>query len=491
MQEAIQKIKTDKAWTRKMLTAVVIYVLFQFILPAPAPITKSGMGVAGIFIATLYLWITAGIGWTSILCVGMMGTTGVCSASDLFAKTWGNSMVPFVVACFLLNIAMAETGFTRRFAMWFITRKICKGKPWRIMFMLFLSCVLIGLVSTSSPIVILYMAIAEEMFLMTGYQKGDELPKATMISIFWMAQGAMFMTPISHVLIPAIFGYMGKDFGVDVTYAQFSSIFMLCGLIWFAVFWLIFRFLMKPDVEKMANLDIDALRASVPKISPQEIIAAVVYGIVIIVWLCPDLFSAIGLTVLGKYMKSLGTAVPAMVAVGVLAMIRVDNKPVLDVPKACKSVAWGSVFMMAAVMGTAYLFGLKTCGVTSWLGQTFGPAMSHMSPPVFVIFATAWIVIMTNLMSNTLTSSMYAVLVPIAMTVSGVNPIAIALVIASACNAAFATPSSCPAASLASGAGWTPAGYQGKYGWILAAATLIIMAAIGYPLCNLMFPYSA
>jgi sodium-dependent dicarboxylate transporter 2/3/5 len=94
-------------------------------------------------------------------------------------------------------------------------------------------------------------------------------------------------------------------------------------------------------------------------------------------------------------------------------------------------------------------------------------------------------------MSNTLTSSMYAVLVPIAMTVSGVNPIAIALVIASACNAAFATPSSCPAASLASGAGWTPAGYQGKYGWILAAATLIIMAAIGYPLCNLMFPYSA
>ena len=186
--------------------------------------------------------------------VGMMGTTGVVSASSLFSATWGNSMTPFLVACFLLNGAMSETGLTRRFATWFITRPFCKGKPWRIMFMFFLSCLLIGLVSTSSAITILYMAIGEEMLRMTNYEKGEELPKAMMLCIFIMAEGAMFMTPISHVLIPNVFGWLLDDFGVSVSYGQFSLIFCTIGVIWFIIFWLIFRFLMKPDAVSYTHL---------------------------------------------------------------------------------------------------------------------------------------------------------------------------------------------------------------------------------------------
>ncbi len=481
--------KTDRSWKTKMLVAFVIYALFQFVLPNPEPITKAGMGVVGIFAATLYLWVTVGIGWPSLLCVGMMGTTGVCSASNLFAKTWGNVMVPFLVACFLLNYVMAETGLTRRFALWFVTRNFCKGKPWLIMFMFFLSILVIGLVSTSSPIVILYMAIAEEMFLATGYKKGDSLTKATMVGIAWMAQGAMFMTPISHILIPMIFDYIEADFGVSVTYGQFSMIFMAVGLVYFIGFWLLFRFIIKPDVDKMKNLDIDALKATVPPMSLQEKIAGIVYGVVIIIWLCPDLVNSIGLTSVGAWMKSLGTGVPALVAAGLLAAIRVNNAPLLDLPKACSKMQWGSVFMMSAVMGTAYLFGLETCGVTGWLTATMGPIMSALSPALFVFVAVLWIIVQTNLMSNTLTASMYTVIIPIAMGVAGVNPIALGLVIASACNAAFATPSACPCAGLATGSGWTPAGFQGKYGWMLAGFTLLCMYFIGYPLCNMMFPY--
>ena len=114
---------------KHLLVAAVIYVLFQFLIPAPAPITRAGMGVVGIFIATLWLWCTEGSGWPSLLYVGMIGTTGVCSATDLFAKTWGNVMVPFLVACFVLNAVMSKTGLTRRVALWFITRPSCAGKP--------------------------------------------------------------------------------------------------------------------------------------------------------------------------------------------------------------------------------------------------------------------------------------------------------------------------------------------------------------------------
>lgn len=475
------------SWARKMAIAFAIYALFQFILPAPAPITKGGMGVVGIFIATIYLWITVGIGWPSLLMVGMMGTTGVVSASSLFSATWGNSMTPFLVACFLLNGAMSETGLTRRFATWFITRPFCKGKPWRIMFMFFLSCLLIGLVSTSSAITILYMAIGEEMLRMTNYEKGEELPKAMMLCIFIMAEGAMFMTPISHVLIPNVFGWLLDDFGVSVSYGQFSLIFCTIGVIWFIIFWLIFRFLMKPDVTKLTNLDLDTLRRSVPKMSLQEKIVGIVYGIVIIIWLCPDLAKAVGFTTVGAWMSSLGTAIPALIGAAVLCAIRVDGEPIIDLPVACKKIGWSSVFMMTAVMGTASIFGQESCGVTAWLSQTFSPIMGSMNPTLFILAAILFELIMTNCLSNTLSCSMYTVLVPLAVTVEGVNPIAVALIIGSACYAAFGLPSACPAASLHGD--WTPIGYQIKWGWLCAAVTVPLYLFIAYPLCNMMFPY--
>lgn len=129
------KTKTQKSWYIDMAIVIAIYALFQFILPAPEPITRAGMGVAGIFIAILYLWIKVDIGWPSLLFVGVVGLTGVCSGTNLFAKTWGNVMVPFLVCAFMLNMVMSETGLTRRFALAFVTAKGNRGKPWRIMIM--------------------------------------------------------------------------------------------------------------------------------------------------------------------------------------------------------------------------------------------------------------------------------------------------------------------------------------------------------------------
>ena len=489
MDNAVKK-KTSRSWYIDMAIVVVVYILFQFVLPAPSPITKGGMGVVGIFLGTLYLWIKVDIGWPSLLFIGVVGLTGVSGASALFQNTWGNVMVPFLVCAFMLNMVMSDTGLTRRFALFFVTRKMNKGKPWRTMIMFFLAIVLLGLVSTSSAICVLFMAIAEEMCKMTGYKKGEELVETTMVGIFWMAQGAMAFTPISHVLIPAIFENILADFGVTVTYGQFSMIFLCVGIAFFLGWILIFRFVIKPDVTKMADLDIDALRATIKPWTKQEVTILIVYGIVIITWCFPELIGMIpGMDGVASWMSSLGSGVPPMVACAVLCMIKYEGKPMLDVKDCCRRIPWGSVFMMTAVMGTAYIFGLETCGVTAWITQTMEPIMSGLNPTVFVIIVILFINILTNCVSNTLVSSMYAVVVPLAVAVPGVNPIAVALLVAAGCNSAYALPSACPAAGLASGAGWTRVGFQAKYGFLLCAWTCLCYFAIGYPLVMHFFPY--
>lgn len=481
---------TNKSWITDAGIFAIIYILFQFVLPAPEPITRAGMGVVGAFIGCIYLWIKVEIGWPSLLLLGLIGLTGVCTPANLFSKTWGNVMVPFLVCAFLLNMVMAETGLTRRFALFFITRKFNQGKPWRILTMFFLSVLLMGLVSTSSAIAVMFMAIAEEIFKMTGYKKGDRLVEAVMVGIFWVAQGAMAFTPISHVLIPMIFEYILADFGIVITYSRYSAAFILAGIGFFVGWMFILRFMIKPDVKQLSNLDIDALKATLKPWSKQEITAAVVYLGVIIMWCFPDVLALIpAFKGVAAWMTSLGSAVPALVAVGVLCFIHYDGKPMLDCGALSKKLPWSNVYMMACVMGMGYVFGLETVGVTAWLTQIISPIVSGMSPVLFVLTVVTFMVIITDFISNTLAASLYSVIVPIALTIEGVNPIVVALFIAAACNSSFACPSGCPAASLASGGGWTRVSFQFKYGFMLDFWMIAMYMLLAYPLLLKLFPY--
>ena len=145
-----KKAVTNRGWLIDVAVFAGLYVLFALILPAPAPMTRGGMTVVGILCGTVYLWIKVDIGWPSMLFLGLIGLSGVTSPSALFQQTWGNTMVPFLISAFMLNLVMADTGLTRRFAMFFITRKMNRGKPWRLLTMFFLAVMLMGLVSTSS-----------------------------------------------------------------------------------------------------------------------------------------------------------------------------------------------------------------------------------------------------------------------------------------------------------------------------------------------------
>lgn len=208
---------------------------------------------------------------------------------------------------------------------------------------------------------------------------------------------------------------------------------------------LILRFIIRPDVEKLKHLDIDALKVSLKPWSKQEITALVVYVAVIVMWCFPDVIGLIpSLQGVSKWMSSLGSAAPAMVAVGVLALISYDGKPMLDVKDCCKRLPWGNVFMMATVMGMGFVFGLDTVGVSAWIMKVVSPLMSGLSPHVFVLVVIIFITVMTDFVSNTLSASMYAVIIPIALTVPGVNPIVVALLIAAGCNSSFTFPSGCP-----------------------------------------------
>lgn len=471
---------------------LVIWAFFAFFCPVVEPLTKEGVRVLGVFLMTIYYWTTISVGWPSIICLYMLATTGIQSSGNILAKSWGHGMTAFLVFCFIFNYAMAESGLSKRMALFFVTRRFVKGRPWLVINMFFFSVFLVSLVVTSSAVGAMFLGIAEQMFENTGYKEGEDLPEAMVASIAWMAQAGQGMTPMSHAVTLLGISLTLSTFGIEVSVLTFCAAGLVYGIVFFILFMLSFRFGIRPNVEKMRNLDIDYLRSLVPKPTKREHAVTWGFAALIVMWVFPDVFKLIPfLKPLGVFLGTMGVYMPALLVVAILAVVRVDGKPVINLAEASHKINWVSVYMMAALMCLATVVGMSEAGITAWITAMVGPMLSSLSPILFVFVAIAVIAIMTNFMSNTVSATMYSALVPIGMAIPGCNPIALGLCIAAVANNGFATPAACPVVGMVAGTDWVRPSFLLKYGWYGTACGIVSMVCIAYPIWSALFPYVA
>jgi sodium-dependent dicarboxylate transporter 2/3/5 len=90
----------------------------------------------------------------------------------------------------------------------------------------------------------------------------------------------------------------------------------------------------------------------------------------------------------------------------------------------------------------------------------------------------------SNLVSAT---TVYRVMVPVAIATGVGNPLAMAFIIAAGANYAFALPSATTSTALVTGSGWVPVGFMLKYGILLIIPVVLLLTFIGYPLAALVF----
>jgi sodium-dependent dicarboxylate transporter 2/3/5 len=149
----------------------IVLLLFFLTIPPFHPLTSLGMKAVGIFLFTIVWWITVGIGFPSLLTLVLFVLTGVLTSNEAVAASWGNWVVLFLLGALGLGEGLRATGFSRRFALWFITLPFTAGRPWRLVAMFLLACTLMGSVMSSTATCIVFMAIAEPMLEAMGYKK--------------------------------------------------------------------------------------------------------------------------------------------------------------------------------------------------------------------------------------------------------------------------------------------------------------------------------
>ena len=92
-------------------------------------------------------------------------------------------------------------------------------------------------------------------------------------------------TPLGHAIILIPIQLLESQTGLSVNIMAYSAFGIVTGLLIFAALILVYRLLYRPDLNKLRHYDATRLRSDLQPMSVQEKISAVLFVVVIVIWL--------------------------------------------------------------------------------------------------------------------------------------------------------------------------------------------------------------
>lgn len=490
--------KVDTKYIIKSVIGVAVMLLFRFI-PAPEPITASGMAVLGEFIGLIYLWSAVDMMWPTFVAMVLFGldafaiypnswqNAGIYEAGQ---QSFGNWVTVFVIGCLLICYALEQVGTVRRICLWFVTRKVARKSPWMFTFMFILSAMVISLFLDVTPAQFFLLGIAHEMFDILGFKKGDRWPKYVVVMITFTAILGFAMTPICHTL-PIL--WMSIYSGITGVPSNMLS-YMAVGLPVGAIIWLIMmgwmKYVLKVDknVPQMENMDYSKIDAMKPgPMDKRERTVVIVSILLICCWLLPGVLALVAPT------SSLYTAMSALtdtsflfIAVAVLAVIKLDGEPLLDLPKAFKGISWLPIVLLAGIMMIASAIGEETTGIPAFISTYIVPIVAGMNPFAMVALICIMCIFLTNIANNVPVGIIFVSAgVPMCLEM-GVDPLPLALAVSISANLAYTIPPAYIPVGVAYADDYCNGKTVFKNGLFMCIASMVVCALLIYPLASVV-----
>jgi len=321
-------------------------------------------------------------------------------------------------------MGLRATGFSKRFALWFISRPFVAGHPWRLVGMYLLSCTILGSVMTGAATSIISIAIAEPMLEAMGYKRGDKFAATFMMGIAWAATVALITTPFGHAGNILIIDWIKRDFNYEISFIHFLVFGVPVGLFVLGVLMLVYRYIIKPDTGRIKELSGGYIAQEIRNLGPMKTSEKLAVGIflaVIVWWLLP---SFTGATEIGSYFNRMGMAVPALAGAVALCFIRFNNKPVMTFRSwMVEGVEWDSLMLIAAIGALSAVIENPNTGIAQFMDGIFRPIAQTVPFPVFLLISVFLVTLLTNAMSNLVSQTLaYTIMMPIAMAVGKADP---------------------------------------------------------------------
>lgn len=467
--------------TTHVLIAAAILIA-SLLLPTPGNLSRSAVYLLGVFVATVYLWMTVDVSWPSVLCILSMGFLPETTMNAVIAGSVGNPTVTFLIFTFSCSWALEQTQFVRRCAIRFLSVPFAAGRPWVFLLMYFASILLLGSFMSTTVIVIIYLTINEEIFSILGLKKGDKVASMMTMGLVIVSGISGAITPIAHVFPLMAISLYEKSTGATVSYLHYMISAIPVGTAVTLAMMGIFRVMLKPDVSCLKELDVSGVYKSLKPADRKEKITVAVFLSICALWILPELISGIFPT-FSALVKGYGTALPPMIGTVVLCVATADGKPIMDLRKALSSIPWLSIFMAASALALGSQMSSPSIGLTAAIADALSPYLANVAPLVFVAIMVFFTGFLTNVASNMVIVTLACTIaIPIASAMGpGVNVAALCAVIGMTSAYAFATPPAMTTVVLGTASGWTTTGELAKYGFTVLTVACILLTLVSYP----------
>ncbi|MEG1781645.1 MAG: anion permease, partial [Oscillospiraceae bacterium] len=423
-----------------IIAVAFIFILFFKYLPAPKGLSVAAMQVMGIFIGSLILWMSISIDWPSMLCIAALAFVPGMKMSKILAEGVGNSTFSFLMFTFMCTYTLSRTPFIRRCAIWFLSTKIAQKGPWYFILLYFVSVLFLGSFMSPTVLVVIMIAVTEEIYGVLGLEKGDRTANMMMLGMVFVSGIAAGMTPVAHVFPLMAMGYYTTATGQAISYASYMAVGVPVAIITMAAMILIFRFILKPDLSAIKSFDVSKLKNSQEPMDNREKYSLIIFFAVVALWVVPGIIKPFAPQVY-NYINGFGTAMPPLLGAVAMAIITCEGKPLLNFSEATsKGVPWASLIMVAATLSLGSAMTNEEIGLTAWIGEQIAPLATTLAPLALVFLFILWACIQTNFSSNMVTVTVVcAIALPITLaTGGGVNAAAVASLVGMMASFAFA-----------------------------------------------------
>lgn len=469
-----------------ILIAVLLALLIKLCVPAANGLTDLGINVLAVLIPVLYLWLTVGTDWVSLFALAGIVISGIMTPSAVYGGSLGGSTIVVIITCMGLSKVLSDTGVIRKIANWFLTRNIVRNKPYVFIAMFFLAVTLVGLTLYVGTVCIIFITLASEICEEIGYKKGDPFYTALIIGVFWLSNVSNVATPIGHATTLIMLG-TAAEAGFSITYTQWMMIGLPFALCMYLLTLLTVCVIWKPEAAKFTNYDLDAARKSDQPFTREGITALAVFVCLIATWILPEVFPVLLPEAVKTALKTWGTGVPAIFAVCLLCVIRVNGKPVAKFSELSKATSISLIVFVGAVVVLGNAISSSDTGISLAISNILSPLTESIPAIAFVAISILFCLIMTNFVSNVVSMLLFFGLVIPVTNAAAISPVGISIIICIAASFASLVPSAATTAPLFFGPGHITVKNTLKWNLLMIGFCYLVCMLILYPLGNLLF----
>lgn len=457
---------------------LVLMIFFRFI-PAFGSMTEMGMAVLGVFIGTIYGWMTLkDMSLASAAGIVMMGTTGFyATPAASISAAFGHNQFISVAGCFALIAVMQHSGLIEYLVKAIVRWKVARNSIPALLFIVTIFSHIFGFFGNFGMYALiwtLWKGIVEEI---RGDKKLLEFGIAITSIGFVLCACAWQFTPPSLVvegLFASVTGLPNAS-----TFAFFF--WMLLAVIFLtALFLLAGKFIFKVNFPKTTDLKVEKSE----KMDAYKAVTLILFVIYLLILIISNTVDIGFIDFLGGF-NIAGLGIAALI----ICMIVLPKG--CNFPRLGDAMNSGIQWTLLLNMGIVGLFtgalGSADVGITATISNACG-FMADLPPVVFVLVVIIVPCFLTQFFNNL---ALCTVFIPVACSLAmeaGLNATAIYYAMFISCNTALATPSG--SANAAFMFSWSDIDRKScfKYGWTIFGITVVVSVLMYFILGNLFFP---